>query len=177
MSLLDNPVPDFSDPLGLLAACHQRMLGFCDLLERLEHWLESHGLDKDASDSAQSVVRYFSSAALLHHEDEELVLFPMLAGDPKLGALIDRLQREHRELEQLWASLARQLDRLLTGTYDQTGLHAAVTPFCSAYRRHIHDENSAVLPQAGRLLSDTQLHALGRSMQARRQTGHKPSTQ
>ena len=50
MSLLSPPAPDFNDPLGLLAACHQRILGFCDLLERLGPWIDANGLDKEALD-------------------------------------------------------------------------------------------------------------------------------
>ena len=35
MSLLRPAAPDFSDPLGLLAACHERMLANCALLQRM----------------------------------------------------------------------------------------------------------------------------------------------
>lgn len=173
MSLLDPPAPDFSDPLGLLAACHQRMLGFCALLERLEPWLESHGVDKEATDSARGVMRYFSTAGELHHQDEELDLFPMLSGDATLRPLVRRLQAEHRELEQLWSALARELDGLLDGRHRQAELHAAVAPFCYAYRRHIRDEENHILPQAKARLSEAQLRTLGASMRARRQSDGK----
>ena len=173
MPLLNAAAPDFNDPLGLLAACHQRMLGFCELLERLVPWIEANGPATDATDSAQRVLRYFNTAGVLHHQDEETDLFPMLDGDPELGPLIERLQQEHRELDRLWAALARQLDGLLNDDHDQAALQATVAAFCSAYRNHIDDENSRVLPQARKRLSDAQLRALGQSMAARRQcSGH-----
>ena len=173
MPLLNPAAPNFSDPLGLLAACHERMLGFCDLLERLDPWIEEHGLDQDANDGARSILRYFNTAARLHHEDEELDLFPMLSGDATLRPLVRRLQAEHRELEQLWSALARELDGLLNGRHRQAELHAAVAPFCYAYRRHIRDEENHILPQAKARLSEAQLRTLGASMRARRQSDGK----
>lgn len=171
MSLLSPPAPDFNDPLGLLAACHQRILGFCDLLERLGPWIDANGLDKEALDSARSVMRYFSSAAQLHHDDEELDLFPLLRDDEALNALLNRLQQEHRELERHWAGLAKQLDALLRHDFDGEAYSAAMKPFCAAYRQHIRDENDTLLPRAGEWLSEGQRMALGRSMAARRRSG------
>ena len=171
MSLLESTAPDFSDPLGLLSACHQRMLGFCELLERLDPWLTAHGIDKDATDSAQRLLRYFNTAGELHHQDEEIDLFPMLSKDDALKSLIDRLRAEHRELEQHWAALASELEGLLKGRHRQAELHNALVPFCAAYRRHIHDEEHELLAQAKSLLDREQLRRLGESMAARRRPG------
>lgn len=168
MSLLSPPAPDFNDPLALLAACHQRILGFCDLLERLGPWIDANGLDKEALDGARSVIRYFSRAAQLHHDDEEFDLFPLLRGDEALNTLLYRLQQEHRELERHWAVLAKALYALLRHDYDAKAYAAAMKPFCAAYRQHIRDENDTLLPRAGEWLSEEQRMALGRSMAARR---------
>jgi len=177
VSLLDSAAPDFSDPLGLLAACHQRMLGFCELLERMQPWLRSRGVDKDASESAKRVLRYFNTAGALHHLDEEVDLFPMLGNDHRIGVLIDRLRAEHRALEQGWTELARQLEGLLNGHYDPEAFDAAVTPFCAGYRSHIHDEESELLARAKSRLSETQLRKLGESMAARREPSRNSRTQ
>ncbi|MCG6966825.1 MAG: hemerythrin domain-containing protein [Chromatiaceae bacterium] len=168
VALFDEPAPDFSDPLGLLAACHQRMLGFCDLLERLQPWVESHGIDDDATEAARRVMHYFDTAGELHHRDEEADLFPLLASEESLRPLIERLQREHQTLDQHWQVLARQLRALLQGQTDLTALRAAIDSFCSVHREHIRMENQQLLPAAGSLLSAAQLRALGRTMSARR---------
>ena len=87
--LSQEQAPDFSDPLGLLKACHQRMLGFCDLLEKIIEHIKEHGVDADVNQSAQKVHRYFSSAAMFHHMDEEQDLFPLLIGSSlKLATII-----------------------------------------------------------------------------------------
>lgn len=171
MSLLESATPDFSDPLGLLSACHQRMLGFCELLERLDPWLAAQGIDKEATDSARRLLRYFNTAGELHHQDEEIDLFPMLSHDDALKSLIDRLRAEHRELEQHWAILAAELEGLLKGWHRQAELHNALVPFCAAYRRHIHDEEHELLTKAKNLLDRKQLRRLGESMAERRRSG------
>ena len=168
MSLLQPPAPDFSDPLGLLAACHQRMLGFCGLLERLGPWLESHPLDNDVRQGIQRVIHYFGTAGEHHHRDEEQDLFPLLDSDEALAPLLARLRAEHREQEHLWQALAGQLHPLLRGKCDLPALDAAIAPFCAAYRRHIEQEERHVLSAATARLTVAQLQQLGRSMASRR---------
>lgn len=176
MSLLGEPAPDFSDPLGMLAACHGRMLGFCDLLERLPAWVADHGIDAEALAGARRVLRYFDGAAPLHHADEEHDLFPMLAGDPAAARLIARLNDEHRQLEGLWQRLAAELRGLSGERGSPATLRAAVTPFCAAYRAHIERENAELLPRARALLTAPALERLGERMAARRSaTGPRQS--
>jgi len=56
MQLMPKPAPGFDDPLGLLRACHERILGHCDTLERLESHLRQHGADQDAQEARQSIL-------------------------------------------------------------------------------------------------------------------------
>lgn len=168
MSLLGEPAPDFSDPLALLAACHQRMLGLCDLLERLPAWINAHGVDDEAVTGARRVRHYFETAARLHHRDEEQDLFPLLHHDPALARLITELCREHAQLEDMWQPLAERLEQMEQQGSAPTGLEQAIAPFCSAYRRHIERENGELLPRAGTLLSAQQCATLGARMAARR---------
>ena len=48
---LPEQLPGFDDPLGLLRACHDRMLAHCELLESLA--------ESPDSKVAQQVLRYF----------------------------------------------------------------------------------------------------------------------
>ena len=64
---------------GIEALRHQRR---GPARERLPAWVAEHGVDADAVAGARRVARYFDSAAPLHHADEELDLFPLLASDP-----------------------------------------------------------------------------------------------
>jgi hemerythrin-like domain-containing protein len=175
VSLLGTTAPDFSDPLGLLAACHQRILSQCELLEHMQPWLQSRGVDRQARESAQRVLRYFNTAGVLHHQDEELDLFPMLGDGHDSRVLIDRLCAEHRDLERRWAELALQLEGLLNDHYDREAFDIRVAAFCAGYRRHIEVEDNLLLVQAKDLLSTAQVRQLGESMAARRRSNRGPA--
>lgn len=167
MSLLGETAPDFTDPLGLLAACHQRMLNHCRLLERMPAWLDEHGIDDELQHSVSSVMRYFNTAAAHHHADEEQDLFPLLVADPDLAALIDRLQLEHQSLEAHWQELADSL-HLIQKKQKPPAFETTIGTFADAYRLHIEVENRNIIPVAADLLDHEQLHRLGVAMAQRR---------
>jgi hemerythrin-like domain-containing protein len=167
--LFNDPAPDFSDPIGLLAACHGRIRAFCDLLERLPDWLDRHGPDDEAIASIGRVQRYFDSGAVHHHADEEQDLFPLLQGHPDAAALITRLQADHQELEARWETLSDELRALVAGETPSGGrLEERIGAFCAAYRRHIALEDERLLPLAREQLNAAQRRSLGRRMAQRR---------
>ena len=57
--------PDFTDPLGLLRACHQRMLDHCERLLRLADHLQDHGADSDAQQAAAATARTWTHEELM----------------------------------------------------------------------------------------------------------------
>lgn len=167
------PAVGFEVPLEMLAACHGRVEAQCATLRRLVVHLRSHGVDRQAREAAAAVMRYFDTSAVHHHADEEVDLFPALieamAGSDAvcLRALTASLSAEHRELEQRWRALRRQLEQVarasaLTLTDDE------VCDFIGLYERHIAREEAELLPMAGRLLSDAELDRIGLAMRARR---------
>ncbi len=165
-NLLGETAPDFSDPLALLAACHGRMLGLCDLLERLPAHQATHGNDDELAAAANRLLRYFDQAAPLHHQDEEQDLLPLL-GDRLESAVRHRLEREHEEQHALWARLRADLLAAIEGRPHP--LEAAqIQAFVEACRSHIDFEETQVLPLARTTLDAEALARLGRAMAARR---------
>ena len=78
---LHTPGAGFDEPFEMLGACHDRVRRSLDLLQRLRDYLKTHACDDSARQAARDVLRYFDIAAPLHHEDEELHVFPpLLAG-------------------------------------------------------------------------------------------------
>ena len=75
-----SPGAGFDQPFEMLDACHDRVRRSLDLLRRLRDYLRGHGhgCDDSARQAARDVLRYFDIAAPLHHEDEELHVFPPL---------------------------------------------------------------------------------------------------
>ena len=169
-NLLDNKIaPDFNDPLGLIKACHQRILGFCELLEKIQSRVSSKGVDDDVKQAAKKIHHYFSTAAILHHQDEETDLFPLLSTlSEETTAIIQELKQDHLALDEAW----QQLEPLLTkpeSIIESNNFSHLVKIFCSSYRNHIRKEEDDFLPLAQHMLKLEQLNNLGKKMQKRRQ--------
>ncbi|HEY0635881.1 MAG TPA: hemerythrin domain-containing protein [Gammaproteobacteria bacterium] len=160
--------PDFSDPLGLLRACHQRMLDNCERLLKLADHLQSQGADDEALKAAAAIYRYFTTSARHHHADEEQDLFPRLARESlKLADLVHRLKQEHGELDALWQELEPLLLRP-SHIADPLGFRDLGQRFAEAYQRHIRIENNDLLEMARHILSSAELKKLGARMAERR---------
>lgn len=167
------PAVGFEVPLEMLAACHGRVEAQCATLRRLVAHLGSHGADRQAREAAAAVMRYFDTSAVHHHADEEVDLFPALieamAGSDAvcLREMTASLTAEHRELEQRWRALRRQLEQVAcarAATLPADEVHG----FIDLYQRHIAREEAELLPMAGRLLGDAELDRIGLAMRARR---------
>lgn len=154
--------PGFDDPLGLLAACHDRIVAHCATLVRLEDHVRIRGFDAEACAAAERVRHYFAQAGRWHHEDEEQDLVPLLKvhADQALLSLLMRLMAEHRDLEAAYAPLHEAL------VARDPGLR--VEPYVSLMRAHVAAENAEVLPVARTLLAPEEIAQLGAAMASRR---------
>lgn len=160
--------PDFSDPLGLLRACHERVFKHCDIVENLAAHLADKGLDQEAREAAAQVHRYFSVAAKHHHEDEEQDVFPRLARQSlKLADLIHSLKQEHERLDALWAEIAPLLAKPVS-IEDVEAFQAQAERLADAYRSHARKENSELLEMAQHIFGSDELKQIGRAMAERR---------
>lgn len=170
--LIKTPGPSFDEPLEMLAACHERIEAQLCTLERMPPHLEKKGCDAEAQSAARAVLRYFDTSGVLHHQDEDEDLFPLLRlraagkGRPEIAAAIDELEREHESMNAQWSRLRERLNAVVEG---EPRLDAEVVArFAWLYRRHMDREGAAVLPFAREVLDDAQRAALGARMAARR---------
>ena len=169
------PAAGFEAPFEMLATCHDRVERMLALQKKLQQHLLAKGCDEPARQAARDVMRYFDLAAPLHHQDEELHVFPpLLAGpDAALRELVQRLTQDHRRMEAAWVgarctlqAVADSLDSAcLTLTPDQT---AALDQFAALYRQHLDDENGIAYPAAEASLSPAALEAMSEDMMQRR---------
>ena len=171
----DSPAVGFDLPYEMLTACHERVQRTLDLLERLIQHVEKNGHDTQSRSAAADVLRYFDLAAPLHHQDEELHVFPpLLVGeDAALQAVVHRLQAEHREMETLWAVLRPTLQRWCEPGIDDrpdAGWQQQAERFTTLYAGHIPVEETLVFPGAQNGMNAARLAAMGEEMQARRKT-------
>lgn len=160
-------------PLEMLAACHLRIERQCATLGRLIAHVAEHGVDADARQAAERVMRYFDTSAIQHHADEEVDLFPALI-DSMAGSdavcireMTQGLAADHRELEARWRRLRGPLSEIAAGVMAPLA-GEDVAGFVDFYRRHLAREDQELLPMAQRLLSDADLAGVGRAMRERR---------
>lgn len=163
-----NAAPGFDDPLGVLRACHRRIERQLATLNRLRRHLPEHHADADARAAATAIMRYFDTAAVNHHADEEQSLFPRLVvAAPDVRILARQLEREHEALAARWA----RLRPLLSAIAARASAYLPVKDvelFCAAYAAHIAREEGELLPRAEQVLAAKDLAAIGAEMAARR---------
>lgn len=171
------PAAGFDLPFEMLGACHERVGRMLQLLQRLQAHLESHGMDAQARDAARDVMRYFDQAAPLHHQDEELHVFPALraSGDASLQQTAQTLHDQHRVMEQMWQELRQSLKRVADGHGTEARQSQAIAldsgtveRFCAIYVQHIALEEETAYPAAQYQLTPEQVVQAGREMAARR---------
>lgn len=165
----------------MLGACHERVQRSLDLLGRLIEHVDAHGHDASSRSAAHDVLRYFTLAAPLHHQDEELHLFARLLshGTADVVMHVERLQQEHREMEMLWHAIEPTLQ-----VWSVAEGSARVTPeqrdtmarFRALYPPHIALEESIVFPAAFALLTEQEIVMAGADMRSRRRVGHNPQS-
>ena len=171
----------WEQPFDMLRACHGRVHRMLALLGKLQAHVVVHGVDAQATQAAQDVMRYFDLAAPLHHQDEELHIFPAAhrSGDPRAIAAVIRLGVEHQTMEADWRHLRAELQALLVQDAPQHVPPAwqtdqLVQSFCTRYEEHIRIEEHIVYPCVERILTPHDALTMGGEMAARRGAGKVP---
>lgn len=169
----NTPAVGFEQPFAMLEACHERVQRTLALLQRLREHVQALGAaDEPARQAARDVLRYFDVAAPLHHEDEELHVFPRLLarGEPDVVALVQRLQHDHVCMAADWAVARKPLQALAEGRQATfaDGDNAVFERFAARYGSHIAGEESMAYPAAQVLLAPADAASMGQEMAARR---------
>ena len=172
-------IPDFTNPLGLLVHCHERIEAQLSVLERAGDVLgvgDTRSLSRVFA-SIDGACAHFTIAGVKHTEDEEVSLFPRLrerggtAGQDALAAMAE-LESQHRRAEKLHSEFDRLVGSLpRDGSADAKELdrfNELVAELTTLYRPHILLENNFVFPVAAEVLPASEIQALGEEMRARR---------
>lgn len=150
------------DPIDLIANVHAQHATLCDTLEEIADSLP------DSIDEQQcaSVIDTLNHELPLHHKDEEEGLFPLLrkkaANDPALKGHLEQLSWEHAADESAAQEIAEVLDHLSHGEKPNNPemFGYMLRAFFESYRRHLHWENTVLLPIARKSLSGPDLEFL-----------------
>lgn len=161
----DAPVQEFSH-------CHDGILAQLAELSRLPELADAALQARRIADASE---RFFREVVLVHHAEEEQELFPAVLQSARSGAerdkvlaLIERLTRDHREVEHAWSQLAPQVHAVARGR-DGALDAERIAAFVARYRGHAEHEEKVLLPLASTILRRDGNHmaALGLSLHAR----------
>ena len=160
------------DGFEVLDACHRQTIVMLGKLAALVTGLDRTPPDRPTRATAGEIVKFFSTTARQHHEDEELHVFPQLQNspDPEIVQAVLRLQQDHRWMDVDWRELSPALAAVAAdqGGYDLEALREGVEIFIALSNDHIELEESCIYPQARTRLKSTERQEMGREMAERR---------
>lgn len=173
----------FDTPLGLLSDCHRRIERFLSVLVVVADARRGAELTPQDRDVLSAALHYFRTAAPRHSADEEHSLFPRLrsSSHPDARAALQRLdalEADHRVAEDHQDAVdvlgRRWLRQGTLRAGDARSLREHLVALERLYYRHIGVEDRELFPAAERLLTATDLEAVGREMAARRDVPFTP---
>lgn len=168
-----SPGANFDDPIAMLLECHDRVRASLDLLLKINVYLKANGWNTHTARAAADVLRYFDVAAPLHHQDEELHVFPLLR-ESQFVAIQDhvaRVQAEHRQMDYQWSTLRAFLLELTNEKASAKWSHAfdeQARSFQALYNAHLEIEEQLLLPALLTRVTAEELEYMGLEMQQRR---------
>lgn len=168
------PDSGFDDPIGMLKDCHRRIEHFLKVLCRVAEDAQPHVLNAEESAAVQSALRYFHEGGQRHTADEEESLFPRLRRATAASGLaaVDRLEHDHREADDLHASVDHLYSKWIStgalGAEERQFLLSKTNLLRHLYTEHMQVEETLVFPQAARVLDSDSIAAIGLEFRARR---------
>ena len=158
------PVSGFSDGLAVLTAYHEDFLQRGQQLLQLVADLKEQGMNEEYANQCMEVYCHYQHATHLHHQDEELSLFPLLLGSSALvDGMIERLMMDHEEIEDAWKVVAKQLKQPDKITNFDALQHYTIV-FEKLLREHLTREDEDFSPHAQAILNDKQRAEAGEKM-------------
>lgn len=169
---MDRQQIDTEQPINHFTQCHA---GFVTRLQAFAQLPQLVEQARNARVLAADMLAMFRGPVLEHHADEERELFPAVLRSAQPGAetlavqqMVERLEREHRTIEQLWKLLQPQVSAAARGK-DQEVDAQLVEELVLAYMLHANFEEQHFLPLAEQILARNGNHmaALGVALHLR----------
>jgi hemerythrin superfamily protein len=143
-------------PLQDFSTCHA---GFVTLLEASLGLPEMVTAAARARACAADVLKMFRHRLLAHHDDEERDLFPKVLEVAQPGseaeraqAMVAQLEREHREIAQLWKQLEPAMQSIANGYLPQLDAEL-MRELVRRFNDHVRAEEVEFLPFAQKVLA------------------------
>ncbi len=159
-----DPATDFSNGLQVLQVYHDDLLLHGEELLNLTERLSNHGMNETSAYQCISSHCHYTYTCLLHHQDEEKGLFPLIVNQsPLIDGMLERLTKDHEEIEEAWEALASWLSKP-EHIKDFDKFKTVARDFEKVLREHLTRENEDFLPKVKTLLTPEQLLQAGEIM-------------
>jgi hemerythrin-like domain-containing protein len=158
------------DPLEILRSAHAEQAELCAMLEQIADCLPDE-VDPATCRSALAMLR---DELPRHHRDEELGLFPLLENralrEDNIREHLAQLSLEHATDESFANEISEELEELAQGLKSRNPnmLGYMLRGFFELYRRHLHWEDTVLLPLAQKRLTSEDLEKLSSTMAGHR---------
>jgi hemerythrin-like domain-containing protein len=171
------PPSGYSDPVGMMEDCHQRIRFFLGTLSRIGDTSDDGKLEAQRAEALRNAVAYFRTAAPRHNADEEDSLFPRLRGlsDSRVSSIESTLQcleGEHARADAAQNKIHNLAQRWLeSGSLseaDRGEWRSLVEELSAHYEQHMAVEERLVFTLAKQILSASQQQQIGQEMARRR---------
>jgi hemerythrin-like domain-containing protein len=171
----NKPDSDFSDPIGMLEDCHRRIEKFLNVLLTLANEAQANPLTDGQRAAVETSLRYFREGAPKHTADEEESLFPRMRASQHQEAKdirLDHLHADHVTADQNHRAVDELFRQWLVDGFlsapEFMRLTSLLHSLRDTYARHIKEEETQIFPNAARILTPTDLKAVGLEMAKRR---------
>jgi iron-sulfur cluster repair protein YtfE (RIC family) len=159
------------DIVDLLLECHARIRTFTELALRLGE--AERPDDREVSNAAARVRRYFEEALPLHALDEEESILPRLTGrDPEVDRALAAMQREHAEHGAVLGrvvAVCAELEARPERHRERAGeLREATRALRAYFERHLAPEEATIFPAIRRVVPEEERRRMVEELRARR---------
>jgi len=143
-----------SDPIAGWHEEHERFAQVLDLLQREVDAF--HRGERPNYELMCDVVYYLRNYAdRVHHPREDVAFRRLLAREPEMELLINRLLQEHRVISVAGDELLAHLNEAERDVMaPRTELEAAAATYLVYYRNHLRVEEEQIMPRAANVLTD-----------------------
>lgn len=142
-----------SESIDLWQAEHRHFARLLDLLERQVVAFHSDNEPNfELMLDVVSYLRFFPDR--YHHPREDVAFARLIAHDPGLKPVVERLLREHRVIAAAGTELLKYLEQVVEDVLvERARVEAAAATYLVYYRRHLTLEDRDIVPRAEALLT------------------------
>jgi hemerythrin-like domain-containing protein len=139
-----------------IAGWQEEHANFARLLDLLEHQVTAfHKGEHPNYDLMADIVAYLRGFSdRVHHPREDVAFSRLVARDPDIALVVNRLLQEHRVIAVAGMNLEKEIAGAMGDVMaSREELEAAADTFLLYYRNHLLTEESRILPRAAQLLT------------------------